>query len=331
MRRIGSEQSEDFEKPRYSPVFMSAMTMTNVSAHTPGRAVNAQLAPLMVVVLIAFLVIGMALPVLPLHVHDRLGFSALMVGFVASSQFAASLVSRVWSGRTCDEEGPKHAVSIGLTAATLAGFLYLLSLRFTAAPGASVAILLAGRAVLGGAESFIITGATVWGLARVGAQNVGKVIAWTGTAMFAAFAGGAPLGVVLYTHGGFAAVAAATTLAPLATIAFVAPLQAAPAERKASAGMLYVAGKIWLPGLGAAFSSIGFAVIVSFGSLLFAQKGWTPVWLAFTWSAARRQKLEVLLWEPIRPASTLPSASLGRRSALLQRAQASGRRFSSAR
>jgi hypothetical protein len=142
---------------------MSAMTLTYVSTHTTGRAVNAQLAPLMVVVLIAFLVIGMALPVLPLHVHDRLGFSALMVGFVAGSQFAASLVSRVWSGRICDEEGPKRAVLIGLAAATLAGFLYLLSLWFTAAPGASVAILLAGRAVLGGAESFIITGATVWG------------------------------------------------------------------------------------------------------------------------------------------------------------------------
>ena len=53
-------------------------------------------------------------------------------------------------------------------------------------------------ALLGGAESFIMTGATVWGLARVGTQNAGKVIAWMGTAMFAAFAAGAPLGIALY-------------------------------------------------------------------------------------------------------------------------------------
>ena len=32
----------------------------------------------------------------------------------------------------------------------------------------------------------------------------------------------------------------------------------------------------------AARSSIGFGVIVTFGSPLFATRGWTPVWLAFT-------------------------------------------------
>src|SRR3954465_15731252 len=124
------------------------------------------LAPLMAVVLAAFVVIGMALPVLPLHVHDGLGFGTVMVGLVAGSQFATALFSRVWSGRTCDAQGPKRAVMIGLVAATMAGLLYLLSFAFADKPGLSVAILLAGRAVLGGAESFIITGATVWGLAR---------------------------------------------------------------------------------------------------------------------------------------------------------------------
>jgi MFS family permease len=258
------------------------MTMTNVPASHSMHSVTARLAPLMAIVLVAFVVIGMALPVLPLHVHNGLGFGAVMVGFVAGSQFAASLFSRVWSGHTCDNEGPKRAVMIGLAAATIAGLLYLISLRFTATPVLSVAILLAGRAVLGGAESFIITGATVWGLARVGAENAGKVIAWTGTAMFAAFAGGAPLGVQLYDHGGFASVAAATTLAPFATMALVALLPGASPERKEAAGMLSVARQIWLPGLGAALSSVGFGVIVSFASLLFAGNGWMPVWLPFT-------------------------------------------------
>jgi MFS family permease len=62
-------------------------------------------------------------------------------------------------------------------------------------------VLLAGRALLGAAESFIITGATAWGLSRVGAGNAGKVIAWMGTAMFAGFAAGAPLGTMLYASG----------------------------------------------------------------------------------------------------------------------------------
>jgi hypothetical protein len=63
-------------------------------------------------------------------------------------------------------------------AAVVAGVLYLVSLAFTAMPWLSVSILLLGRALLGGAESFIITGAAAWGLALAGPQNAGRVIAW---------------------------------------------------------------------------------------------------------------------------------------------------------
>src|SRR5215203_2220287 len=113
-------------------------------------------------------------------------------------------------------------------------------------PRISVIILLAGRAVLGGAESFIITGATTWGLARVGAPNAGKVIAWMGTAMFAAFAGGAPLGTALYDQGGFTAVAVATVLAPLATLLLIAPVHGdVPMHQQGSPNILSVVRWIW--------------------------------------------------------------------------------------
>jgi predicted MFS family arabinose efflux permease len=136
--------------------------------------------------------------------------------------------------------------------------------------------------VLGGAESFIITGATTWGLARVGAQNAGKVIAWMGTAMFAAFAAGAPLGITLYDAGGFGLVAAATALAPLPTLFLIAPLHGAPPAPKHGPSILSVLSRIWMPGLGAALSSVGFGAIAAFGSLLFADHHWTPVWLPFS-------------------------------------------------
>jgi MFS family permease len=255
---------------------------TTSLAPASRRTVIMTLLPIMIMVLVAFLVIGLALPVLPLHVHQDLGYGTFVVGLVTGSQFAASLFSRVWSGNVCDRRGPKYSVIFGLVAASAAGLLYLLSLWFTAHPIIALSVLLAGRAVLGGAESFIITGATVWGLGLVGASNAGKVIAWMGTAMFAAFAAGAPLGIALYSAGGFAAIAAATMIAPLLTLAVVFPLRATPPEHRRRAGILAVARQIWLPGLGAALSSIGFGVILSFASLLFAANGWTPVWLAFT-------------------------------------------------
>ena len=182
----------------------------------------ATLLPIMGVVFIAFPIIGMAMPVLPLHVHHDLGLGTFVVGLVTGSQFAASLFSRVWAGNRADTRGAKQAVIAGLVASAVAGLLYLLSLRFVDRPTISVAILLLGRAVLGAGESFIITGAQTWGLALVGTRNAGKAIAWMGTAMFAAFALAAPVGTTLYGAYGFAAIALATTLAPLATLLVVA-------------------------------------------------------------------------------------------------------------
>src|SRR5262245_10937205 len=160
--------------------------------------VSTTLLPIMGVVFVAFLVIGVALPVLPLHVHSDLGLGTFIVGVVAGSQFAASLISRPWAGHFSDRRGAKRGVIVGLVAAAAAGLLYLLSLEFSASPNISVAILLLGRGLLGGAESFIITAAVSWGLALADSRSTGKVIAWVGSAMFAAFAIGAPAGSALY-------------------------------------------------------------------------------------------------------------------------------------
>jgi MFS family permease len=125
-------------------------------------AIQRTLLPLVGVVFTAFLVIGIAMPVLPLHVHQGLGLGTFIVGLVAGSQFAASVVSRVWAGRHSDSRGAKHAVVTGLVISAAAGVLYLLSLTFVNAPAVSVSILLLGRGLLGAGESFIITGAQAW-------------------------------------------------------------------------------------------------------------------------------------------------------------------------
>jgi MFS family permease len=242
----------------------------------------AALLPIMAVVLIAFLVIGLALPVLPLHVNKGLGLSPFVVGLVAGSQFVASLVSRPWAGHYADRSGAKRAVVAGLLVAAASGLLYLLSLRFVGAPQISVTILLLGRALLGGAESLVITGAVSWGLALVSPQNTGKVIAWVGAAMFAAFALGAPAGSALYSGYGFAAIALATVLVPLGTLLLVAPLRPVAPLAHARASFATVIGAVWMPGLGSALGSIGFGAITAFVTLLFADSGWSPGWLAYT-------------------------------------------------
>jgi MFS family permease len=240
------------------------------------------LLPIIAVVSIAFLVIGLALPVLPLHVHQGLGLGTFVVGLVAGAQFGASLLSRFWAGGYADGRGAKQAVVSGLLVAGAAGLLYLLSLRFVGEPEISVTILLLGRAVLGGAESFIVVGAFSWGLALVGPQNTGKIMAWVGTAMYAAFAVGAPVGTALYTSYGFAAIALATTLIPLVTLLLVAPRRPVAPAPHVRPAFTRVVRAVWVPGLGLALSSVGFGAITTFIVLLFAQHGWGQAWLAFT-------------------------------------------------
>jgi len=238
--------------------------------------------PIMAVVFAAFLVIGLAMPVLPLHVHDGLGLGTFMVGLVAGGQFAAALISRPWAGYYADSRGPKRAVLVGLLAAAISGLVYLLSLWFIGSPAVSLVILLMGRALLGGAESVIITGAVNWGLALAGPQSTAKVIAWIGAAMFGAFAVGAPIGSVIYAAYGFVAIAWATVLAPIATLLVAAPVRRVLPLGLTPAPFVRVIGAVWLPGVGSALSSIGFGAITAFVVLLFAQHGWSHGWIAYT-------------------------------------------------
>src|SRR3954466_8412009 len=137
-RKASSRAAPSKRRPhvaRSTALTLSRVRMSIAAVPSPASpSVVAALLPLMAAVLIAFLVIGVAMPVLPLHVQDGLGFGPFMVGLVAGCQFAASLVARVWSGRTADARGAKLAVIAGLAAATGAGLLYLVSLNFASAP-----------------------------------------------------------------------------------------------------------------------------------------------------------------------------------------------------
>lgn len=221
-----------------------------------GRESMATLLPIMAAVSAGFLVIGLALPVLPLHVHDGLGFGPFVVGLVTGSQFIASLLSRVWAGSYADTRAGKSAVVIGLVTAALAGLVYLASFALLGRPAASAAILLFGRAVLGMAESFIITGGVAWGLALADDRHSGKIIGWIGTAMFAALALGAPIGSTLYAAGGFSAIALATAVLPAATLLAIVPMHGA-----AGLMLIWFAPGPMLAAAGAALTGLGYSLV----------------------------------------------------------------------
>ena len=240
------------------------------------------LTPIVAAVLTSFLVIGLAMPVIPLHVHDGLGLSTFHVGLVSGAQFGASFLFRFRAGRHADAYGARHAMMLGLALSAFSGVLYHVSLLPSDSPLLSMGFLLAGRGVLGAGESFIVTAALVWGIARAGERHTGMVMSWVGTAMYIAYAGGAPLGAMLFGAFGFGAMATATTVLPLLALVFVLPLAPTPSMTAARPCYAKVIRAVWLPGIGLALSSVGFGAVTTFVVVLFARNGWDRAWLAFS-------------------------------------------------
>jgi MFS family permease len=261
--------------------------MTYASSPVPAASpavenVFLKMLPITLAVFVGFLTIGLALPVLPLHLHYTLDMSPMVVGVAIGSQFVAALLSRAWAGGMADTRGGKRAVVTGLLSAALSGVAYLSSLAVIGSPAVSVGALLLGRILLGCGESLVITGALGWGMGLVGPRNAGKVMAWVGMAMFGAFAAGAPLGTLIYGRYEFIGIALATIIIPLLALGFVAPATPVAVTAAKRVPFYKVLGTVWVPGLGVGLSCVGFGVVTTFIALLFAAKNWGSASLAFT-------------------------------------------------
>ena len=75
--------------------------------------------------------------------------------------------------------------------------------------------MVVGRLAAGFGESQFVTGCVSWSIASVGPQRAGMSMSWTGIAMFAALAIGAPIGMALYQRYGLEAAMIACIVAPL--------------------------------------------------------------------------------------------------------------------
>jgi len=263
---------------------MSALTeklTTRNNATSRASSVMPAL-PVMAVVFLSFIIIGMALPVLPLHVHDVLGFGPLVVGIVAGGQFAAALISRLWAGRLSDSRGAKYAVALGLIASVIGG-VFLYSLASCSGEEGAIRQLDSDRTDTarwrGEPDHY---GRYYVGLGLVSNESSGKVIAWVGMAMFAAMAAGAPLGSFVFERWAFLGIAIVTVVVPIAAFLMIRRLPALVPKVPRAAGVSTVLGAVALPGLGFALSGITFGAVTSFLTLYFAVSGWNHGALAFT-------------------------------------------------
>jgi MFS family permease len=229
-----------------------------------------------------YLCVALPLPVIPLVVHNKLGFSNLIVGLVIGIQFLAAVLTRGYAGRLTDQHGGKRSAIQGSMVCALGGLLYLFSAMPGLSPTSSLAIVIVGRLAAGFGESQFVTGCVSWSIASVGPQRAGMSMSWTGIAMFAALAIGAPIGMAFYQSYGLQVAMIACVVAPLLAAAIASRQTSYSSSAGERLPFYKVVGQIWREGLGLMMQGVGLSGLTAFASLYFMAHGWQHAGLVMT-------------------------------------------------
>ncbi len=245
--------------------------MASSSTADPAKR---QLLLLVAALFVAYMCVGMSLPVTPVFANKVLGFDALWAGVAVGAAFLATILTRGHAGKLTDQAGPKKAVVRGFC-------FYVVSAIVSAAAGlciqwpqAAYAVLIAGRVLLGLGESLVTVGVVTWGIGIVGLPRSATALAWIGAALYGALAIGAAVGLSLLDRAGFAGVMAVSLILPCLGLALVGRLPALPPHPGERPSLWKVVGRIWLHGLVVCGQGVGFAAIGAFFALHFLDQNW---------------------------------------------------------
>ncbi|MDR1945601.1 MAG: MFS transporter [Desulfovibrio sp.] len=224
---------------------------------------------------LSFLVVGLPLPVIPLYVHDTLGYGTVVVGACVGAHFLATVLFRARAGRLADIRGARHTVHTGFLLIACSGLPYIAVAWGLCPEFLKLPLIFLSRFCLGIGHSMVGTGSITWGIGLLGPPHAAAVVAWSGVAMYAGIGFGSPVGLLLWNAGGILFLGLACCLLPLLAAFFVRPMGETPVLRQAegttTAGIL---AQVLRPGICLALNGVGNAVIGAFISLYFASMDW---------------------------------------------------------
>jgi MFS family permease len=220
--------------------------------------------------------------VLPGVVHLQLHFNTVLAGLAISAQYVATVLSRPQAGRMADTMGARRTVLSGLIASGVSG-LCLFGCGFLGSlPLACLALMFLSRLILGFGESWLATGASLWGIARVGQEHTARVISWSGICSYGGLAIGAPVGVWIEHAWGLHGVGLVSAATSCLGLLAAYPLGEVEVANGKPLAFRQVLARVTPHGMSLALATTGFGTIASFMVLFYAHNHWANAAFALT-------------------------------------------------
>lgn len=224
---------------------------------------------------IGYFTIGLALAVLPVFIHEKLGYSTFVAGLVISLQYATTFIFRGYGGNIVDKKGPKPAVVKGMLAFGLSGILLLMAFLCKGYPAISLGLLVITRLATGMGEGLIGASPITWAILATEDKYTGRAISYNGIANYGAIAAGAPLGVILQNTLGVESLGVFTIIIAAGGYFYARNKKALKGDSRAPReSFLKVLKKVTPYGICLALGGLGFGAISTFITLYYAFLKW---------------------------------------------------------
>jgi len=175
-------------------------------ADTSLSKVGVTIASYVIFTFLGYFTIGLALGVLPIFIHQQLGYNTMIAGIVISLQYVTTFLFRGYAGNIVDKKGPKPSVILGMIGFTLSGILLFVVYILRDHTTLSLIILIITRLVTGFGEGLIGASPINWAIMAVGDKFTGKCISYNGIASYGALAAGAPIGILMHNSYGIGSI-----------------------------------------------------------------------------------------------------------------------------
>jgi MFS family permease len=226
---------------------------------------------------IGYFTIGLVLGILPVFIHEYLGYSTIVAGATISLQYVTTFLLRGYAGSIIDKKGPKPAVLLSMISFSISGILLFAAYLFRDIPALSLGILMITRLATGFAEGLVGASPVNWAINAVGSKYTGRAMSFNGIASYGALASGAPLGLILNNAYGMGSIGILIIGVGIAGFIYAKSKTAIRGSQTSEPRLpfIQVLKTVSPYGICLALGGLGFGTISTFITLYYSYLNWT--------------------------------------------------------